>query len=142
MRNKFVIRLMSLIPFILLGLVAYQWFTDPATTATGFGIDYEGMSNHGQNSLFRDFTTFFAVSSLFCLFAFFTFKASWLLAAGLIYLFALGFNIYHVMYLGGEVQTQLFVEVVLSVWILGTSLLMRNASNSKPTFKEATADTE
>ena len=142
MRNKFVIRLMSLIPCILLGLVAYQWFTDPATTATGFGIDYEGMSNHGQNSLFRDFTTFFAVSSLFCLFAFFTFKASWLLAAGLIYLFALGFNIYHVMYLGGEVQTQLFVEVVLSVWILGNSLLMRNASNSKPTVKEATADTE
>ena len=142
MRNKFVIRLMSLIPCILLGLVAYQWFTDPATTATGFGIDYEGMSNHGQNSLFRDFTTFFAVSSLFCLFAFFTFKASWLLAAGLIYLCALGFNIYHVMYLGGEIQTQLFVEVVLSVWILGTALLMRNASNSKPTVKEATADTE
>ena len=58
MRNKFLIRLMSLIPCILLGLVGYQWFTDPATTALGFGIDYEAMSNHGQNSLFRDFTAF------------------------------------------------------------------------------------
>ena len=78
----------------------------------------------------------------FVFFAFFTFRSSWLLAAGLIYLFALGFNVYHVMYLGGEVQTQLFVEVVLSVWILGTALLMRSAANSKPVVKEATADTE
>ena len=39
-------------------------------------------------------------------------------------------------------QTQLFVEVVLSVWILGTALLMRSAANSKPVVKEATADTE
>ena len=46
------------------------------------------------------------------------------------------------MYLGGEVQTQLFVEVVLSVWILGTALLMRSAASSKPVVKEATADTE
>ena len=46
------------------------------------------------------------------------------------------------MYLEGEVQTQLFVEVVLSVWILGTALLMRSAANSKPVVKEATADTE
>ena len=142
MRNKFLIRLMSLIPCILLGLVGYQWFTDPITTASGFGIDYEAMSNHGQNSLFRDFTAFFAATSLFCLFAFFTFRASWLLAAGLIYLFALGFNIYHVMYLGGEVQTQLFVEVALSIWILGTALLMRSASTSKPPTGEAKADTE
>ena len=133
---------MSLIPCILLGLVGYQWFTDPISTASGFGIDYEAMSNHGQNSLFRDFTAFFAATSLFCLFAFFTFRASWLLAAGLIYLFALGFNIYHVMYLGGEVQTQLFVEVALSIWILGTALLMRSASNRKPTPGEAKADTE
>ncbi len=133
---------MSLIPCILLGLVGYQWFTDPITTATVFGIDYEAMSNHGQNSLFRDFTAFFSVSSLFCLFAFFTFRASWLLAAGLIYLFALGFNLYHVMYLGGEVQTQLFVEVALSIWILGTALLMRIASTSKPSPGEAKADTE
>ena len=133
---------MSLIPCILLGLVGYQWFTDPITTATLFGIDYEAMSNHGQNSLFRDFTAFFSASSLFCLFAFFTFRASWLLAAGLIYLFALGFNIYHVMYLGGEVQTQLFVEVALSIWILGTALLMRSASTSKPSAGEAKADTE
>ena len=94
MRNKFLIRLMSLIPCILLGLVGYQWFTDPITTASGFGIDYEAMSNHGQNSLFRDFTAFFASTSLFCLFAFLTFRASWLLAAGLIYLFALGFQTY------------------------------------------------
>ena len=142
MRNKFLIRLMSLIPCVLLGLVGYQWFTDPITTATLFGIDYEAMSNHGQNSLFRDFTAFFSASSLFCLFAFFTFRASWLLAAGLIYLFALGFNIYHVMYLGGEVQTQLFVEVALSIWILGTALLMRSASTSKPSAGEAKADTE
>ena len=142
MRNKFLIRLMSLIPCILLGLVGYQWFTDPITTALGFGIDYEAMSNHGQNSLFRDFTALFAATSLFCLFAFFTFRASWLLAAGLIYLFALGFNIYHVMYLGGEVQTQLFVEVALSIWILGTALLMRSASTSKPSAGEAKADTE
>ena len=142
MRNKFLIRLMSLIPCILLGLVGYQWFTDPITTASGFGIDYEAMSNHGQNSLFRDFTAFFAATSLFCLFAFFTFRASWLLAAGLIYLFALGFNIYHVMYLGGEVQTQLFVEVALSIWILGTALMMRSASTSKPSPSEAKADTE
>ena len=133
---------MSLIPCILLGLVGYQWFTDPITPALGFGIDYEAMSNHGQNSLFRDFTAFFASTSLFCLFAFFTFRASWLLAAGLIYLFALGFNIYHVMYLGGEVQTQLFVEVALSIWILGTALLMRSASTSKPSTGEAKADTE
>ena len=133
---------MSLIPCILLGLVGYQWFTDPITTALGFGIDYEAMSNHGQNSLFRDFTAFFAATSLFCLFAFFTFRASWLLAAGLIYLFALGFNIYHVMYLGSEVQTQLFVEVALSIWILGTALLMRSASTSKPSSSEAKADTE
>ena len=142
MRNKFLIRLMSLIPCILLGLVGYQWFTDPITTALGFGIDYEAMSNHGQNSLFRDFTAFFAATSLFCLFAFFTFRASWLLAAGLIYLFALGFNIYHVMYLGGEVHTELFVEVALSIWILGTALLMRSASTSKPSPSEAKADTE
>ena len=142
MRNKFLIRLMSLIPCILLGLVGYQWFTDPITTATLFGIDYEAMSNPGQNSLIRDFTAFFSASSLFCLFAFFTFRASWLLAAGLIYLFALGFNIYHVMYLGGEVQTQLFVEVALSIWILGTALLMRSASNRKPSPGEAKADTE
>ena len=133
---------MSLIPCILLGLVGYQWFTDPITTALGFGIDYEAMSNHGQNSLFRDFTAFFAATSLFCLFAFFTFRASWLLAAGLIYLFALGFNIYHVMYLGGEVHTELFVEVALSIWILGTALLMRSASTSKPSPSEAKADTE
>ena len=133
---------MSLIPCILLGLVGYQWFTDPITTALGFGIDYEDMSNHGQNSLFRDFTAFFAATSLFCLFAFFTFRASWLLAAGLIYLCALSFNIYHVMYLGGEVQTQLFVEVALSIWILGTALLMRSASTSKPSTGEAKADTE
>ena len=53
-----------------------------------------------------------------------------------------GFNVYHVMYLVGEVQTQLFVEVVLSVWILGTALLMRSAANNKPVVKEATADTE
>jgi hypothetical protein len=46
------------------------------------------------------------------------------------------------MYLGGEVHTQLFVEVVLSVWILGTAMLMRSAANSKPVVKEATADTE
>ena len=142
MRNKFLIRLMSLIPCILLGLVGYQWFTDPINTALGFGIDYEAMSNHGQNSLFRDFTAFFAATSLFCLFAFFTFRASWLLAAGLIYLFALGFNIYHVMYLGGEVHTELFVEVALSIWILGTALLMRSASTSKPSPSEAKADTE
>ena len=142
MRNKILIRLMSLIPCILLGLVGYQWFTDPISTASGFGIDYEAMSNHGQNSLFRDFTAFFSASSLFCLFAFFTFRASWLLAAGLIYLFALGFNIYHVMYLGGEVQTQLFVEGALSIWILGTALLMRSASTSKPSPGEAKADTE
>ena len=142
MRNKFFIRLMSLIPCILLGLVGYQWFIDPINTASGFGLDYEAMSNHGQNSLFRDFTAFFAATSLFCLFAFFTFRASWLLAAGLIYLFALGFNIYHVMYLGGEVQTQLFVEVALSIWILGTALLMRSASTSKPSAGEAKADTE
>ena len=142
MKNRFFIRLMSLIPCILLGLVGYQWFTDPINTAIGFGIDYEAMTNHGQNSLFRDFTAFFAATSLFCLFAFFTFKASWLLAAGLIYLFALGFNIYHVMYLGGEVQTQLFVEVALSIWILGTALMMRSASTSKPSLGEAKADTE
>lgn len=142
MKNRFFIRLMSLIPCILLGLVGYQWFTDPINTAIGFGIDYEAMTNHGQNSLFRDFTAFFAATSLFCLFAFFTFKASWLLAAGLIYLFALGFNIYHVMYLGGEVQTQLFVEVALSIWILGTAMLMRSASNSKSSLKETKADTE
>lgn len=142
MKNRFFIRLMSLIPCILLGLVGYQWFTDPINTAIGFGIDYEAMTNHGQNSLFRDFTAFFAATSLFCLFAFFTFKASWLLAAGLIYLFALGFNIYHVMYLGGEVQTQLFVEVALSIWILGAAMLMRSASNSKSSLKETKADTE
>jgi len=142
MKNRFFIRLMSLIPCILLGLVGYQWFTDPINTAIGFGIDYEAMTNHGQNSLFRDFTAFFAATSLFCLFAFFTFKASWLLAAGLIYLFALGFNIYHVMYLGGEVQTQLFVEVAFSIWILGTAMLMRSASNSKSSLKETKADTE
>ena len=142
MKNRFFIRLMSLIPCILLGLVGYQWFTDPINTAIGFGIDYEAMTNHGQNSLFRDFTAFFAATSLFCLFAFFTFKASWLLAAGLIYLFALGFNIYHVMYLGGEVQTQLFVEVALSIWILGTAMLMGSASNSKSSLKKTKADTE
>lgn len=142
MKNRFFIRLMSLIPCILLGLVGYQWFTDPINTAIGFGIDYEAMTNHGQNSLFRDFTAFFAATSLFCLFAFFTFKASWLLAAGIIYLFALGFNIYHVMYLGGEVQTQLFVEVALSIWILGAAMLMRSASNSKSSLKETKADTE
>ena len=142
MKNRFFIRLMSLIPCILLGLVGYQWFTDPINTAIGFGIDYEAMTNHGQNSLFRDFTAFFAATSLFCLFAFFTFKASWLLAAGIIYLFALGFNIYHVMYLGGEVQTQLFVEVALSIWILGAAMLMRSASNSNSSLKETKADTE
>ena len=46
------------------------------------------------------------------------------------------------MYLGGEVQTQLFVEVALSIWILGTALLMRSASTSKPSSGEAKADTE
>ena len=142
MRNKFVIRLMSLIPCILLGVVSYQWFTDPVATALGFGIDYEAMSNHGQNSLFRDFTAFFAASSLFCLFAFFTFRSSWLLAAGLIYLLALGFNVYHIMYLGSVVQLDLVIEVAFSVWILGTALLMKIAANSKPVVKEATADTE
>ena len=142
MRNKFVIRLMSLIPCILLGFISYKWFSDPVGTSNMFGIDYTSLTNHGQNSLFRDFTAFFAASSMFCLFAFFTFRSSWLLAAGLIYLFALGFNVYHVMYLGGEVQTQLFVEVALSVWILGTAMLMRSTANSKPVVKEATADTE
>ena len=49
---------MSLIPCILLGLVSYQWFTDPTSIALEFGIDYEDMSNHGQNSLFRDLQLF------------------------------------------------------------------------------------
>ena len=61
---------MSLIPCILLGLVGYQWFTDPITTALGFGIDYEAMSNHGQNSLFRDFTAF-SLQHLFFVFLLF-----------------------------------------------------------------------
>ena len=135
-----IANILSAILGLVLATLSIQWIFNPEAAADSLGMLY--LEGEGRNTQIRDFTAFFAASSLFCLFAFFTFRSSWLLAAGLIYLFALGFNVYHVMYLGGEVQTQLFVEVVLSVWILGTALLMRSAASSKPVVKEATADTE
>ena len=55
MKNKFVIRLLSLVPCILLGLVAYQWFIDPSGTAAGFGISYDALSDQGKNTIYRDY---------------------------------------------------------------------------------------
>ena len=141
MKNKFVIRLLSLVPCILLGLVAYQWFIDPSGTAAGFGISYDALSDQGKNSIYRDYIALFSGTAVFCLFSFLSFRASWLVACGLIYLIALGLNIYHVLYHGSEVTSQLFVEVVLSIWILGTAILMKNASTNK-VVKEPKVDTE
>ena len=54
---------------------------------------------------------------------------------------ALGLNIYHVVYHGSEVTSQLFVEVALSIWILGTAIFMKNASTHK-VVEEPKVDTE
>ena len=141
MKNKFVIRLLSLVPCIFLGLVAYRWFIDPSGTAAGFGISYDALSDQGKNTIYRDYIALFSGTSVFCLFSFFSFRASWLVASGLIYSIALGLNIYHVVYHGSEVTSQLFVEVALSFWILGTAILMKNASINK-VVKEPKVDTE
>ena len=114
----FIIRFLGVLySYFLLGIVL-DWIFNPSNAATGFGFVLSELSNEGQNSLIRDFTSFFLATFLFSLLGAVTLNHAWFFSVSIIYFGAAIFNL-SAIYIHGTGYNNIYLsEIVLGIWPL------------------------
>ena len=120
----FIIRFLGILySYFILGSVL-DWIFNPSNAATGFGFVLSELSNDGQNSLIRDFTSFFLATFLFSLLGAITLNPTWFFSVAIIFFGAAIFNLSAIYIHGTEYNTIYIGELLLGIWplILGLSI--------------------
>ncbi len=85
------------------------------------------MSNHGQNSLFRDFTAFFMGTSIMCFLSLITKQFQWILCAGIIFFIAAVFNVISSFSHGAPIVFSALVsEILFTMIAVSASLIYKS----------------
>ncbi len=127
----FVVRFFGIFyAYILLGLVL-SWVFTPNAAAANFGFNLSALSDSAQNTLLRDFTSFFVGTFIFSILGVVTLNPTWFFSAGIIYYGAALFNLIAI-YGHGTAYNQIYVgEIFLGTLptLLALTIIYKNKSN-------------